>query len=142
MKAQQHDRDQWSEHLAKIGATSMGTPVGAFGPKPNKFHATKTTVDGLKFDSKHEATVYQELAAELAVGRIHHLQRQRVFPLIVPAKKDGLPIVVGRYTADFTCVRDGELEVIDAKSRATKTEAYQLRKKLFEALYGLPIIEM
>jgi hypothetical protein len=121
----------WREAtLAQIGVTP-----------PNKFHARKTTVDGQAFDSAHEATVWQELCAEQQAGAIQELQRQRAFPLIVKAK-DGLPVMVGRYTADFVCRRDGRIEVADAKSRATKTEAYQLRKKLFEALYGLTIREL
>jgi hypothetical protein len=121
----------WREAtLAQIGAA----------PTANKYRARKTTVEGQAFDSKHEARVWLELQAEHQAGRIKALQRQRVFPLIVLAK-DGLPKLVGRYTADFVCHRDGQLEVIDAKSRATKTEAYQLRKKLFEALYGLVIVE-
>ena len=107
----------------------------------NKFSARKTTVDGQAFDSAHEAKVWQELCAEQKAGDIQELQRQRPFPLIVKAK-DGLPVMVGRYTADFVCRRDGRIEVVDAKSRATKTEAYQLRKKLFEGLYGLTIREL
>lgn len=121
----------WREAtLAQIGAQ----------PTPNKFHAKKTTVDGQAFDSSHEAKVWQELKLEEAAGRIAALRRQRAFPLIVK-DRDNLPVMVGRYTADFVCQRDGQIEVIDAKSRATKTEAYQLRKKLFEALYGLTIHE-
>jgi len=128
----------WREaNLAKIGVPTVGENplVGA-----NKYHARKTTVDGLVFDSTHEAKVWQELRAEALAGLIDELQRQRAFPLIVKAK-DGLPVIVGRYTADFVCRRDGRIEVIDAKSRATKTEAYQLRKRLFEAVYGLTIHE-
>jgi Protein of unknown function (DUF1064) len=116
--------------------------VGTLGAaKPaNKFHARKTTLDGQTFDSAHEATVWQALLLEQQAGEIVELHRQRHFPLLVTAK-DGLPMFVGRYTADFVCRRDGRIEVIDAKSRATRTEAYQLRKKLFEALYGLRIVE-
>jgi hypothetical protein len=109
-------------------------------PAGNKYHAKKTTVDGQRFDSAHEARVYQELRAEQLAGQITHLQRQRRFPLIVNDRA-GFPVVVGRYTADFVCRRNGELQVIDAKSRATRTEAYSLRKRLFEALFGLVILE-
>jgi len=115
--------------------------LAMIGVQPtNKYHARKTTVDGQAFDSAHEAKIWQELRAEETAGDIQELQRQRVFPLIIKAK-DGMPAVVGRYTADFVCRRNGRIEVIDAKSRATKTEAYQLRKRIFEAVYGMAIIE-
>jgi hypothetical protein len=117
--------------VASLAAAVAGT---------NKFHARKTTLDGQTFDSAHEARIWQELTLEQQAGELSDLQRQRVFPLIVKAK-DGLPVLVGRFTADFVCRRDGKLQVVEAKSRATRTEAYQLRKKLFEALYGLRIHE-
>jgi Protein of unknown function (DUF1064) len=120
--------------LALLGATPGGRPRG------NKYHATKQTVDGQRFDSAHEATIWQALVTEARAGGIRDLQRQRVFPLTVPGP-DGLPVLVGRYTADFVYTRDGQRVIVDAKSKATKTEAYQLRKKLFEALYGLSIEE-
>ena len=107
----------------------------------NKYGARKTSVAGQVFDSKHEAAVYLELQAEAVAGVITDLKRQRMFPLIVKGK-DGLPVLVGRYTADFVCRRAGVLEILDAKSAATKrNEAYQLRRKLFEALYGIGITE-
>ena len=121
--------------------------LSALGRRPvdrpgrgNKYHARKTTRDGQSFDSAHEATIYQELRAEQVAGQITGLQRQRAFPLIVTGT-DGLPVQVGRYTADFVYRRGGRIEVVDAKSRATRTEAYVLRAKLFTALYGLPILE-
>lgn len=109
--------------------------------RENKYNARSVVVEGQRFDSKHELRVYQELRAEEHAGLIKNLRRQRPFPLMVKGR-DGFPVLVGRYTADFVCVRDGRLEVIDAKSRPTaRTEAYRLRSKLFTALYGLTIIE-
>lgn len=107
----------------------------------NKYHARTIEVDGHRFDSKHEYAVYQELKAEEAAGQITDLRRQRAFPLLVKGR-DGLPVLVGRYTADFVYRRAGRVEVVDAKSRPTaRTEAYRLRSKLFTALYGLVILE-
>ena len=129
----------WTDaDLVRLGAAAVD-PTAA---TRNKYHAKKTTVDGQVFDSAHEAEVWQVLHVEHCAGVITDLVRQRKFPLwVVPQKGDQLPILIGNYTADFVCRRDGQLEVIDAKSRATKTEAYQLRKKLFEALYGVVVTE-
>jgi Protein of unknown function (DUF1064) len=121
--------------VSSLGAQPVGRPAG------NKYHARKTTVDGQQFDSAHEAAIWQELRVEQASGAITELVRQRRFPLVVAGRRDGLPVLVGHYTADFVYRRAGTLEILDAKSRATKTEAYQLRKRLFEACYGLSIRE-
>ena len=133
----------WQDALVtdlRRGKREVAVAVLPEGGGTNKFHARKTTVEGQTFDSAHEAKVWQELLLEQEAGAITDLTRGRAFPLMVNAK-DGLPMFVGRYTCDFLCRRDGKIEVIDAKSRATKTEAYQLRKKLFEAIYGLRILE-
>ena len=122
--------------LSHLGATPISSPK-----RGNKYNARKVTTDGQRFDSAHEAKVYQELRCEEIAGQITDLRRQRVFPLIVPAKKDNLPTLVGQFTPDFTYRRAGQLEILDAKSKATATEAYRLRKKLFEALYGLVVQE-
>ena len=128
----------WREaNLSALGASPVGRPAG------NKYNAVRqVTLDGQRFDSKHEADIWQQLRAQERAGQITDLRRQRTFPLIVAAKQDGQPVLVGRYTPDFVCQRNGTLDVIDAKSKATKTEAYQLRKKLFEALYGLTVREL
>ena len=129
--------DGWRDvDLSTLGATPVGRPR-----RGNKYHARKVTTDGQRFDSAHEATVYQELRAEQVAGQITDLQRQRAFPLIVKGK-DGLPVHVGKYTADFVYRRGGRIVVADAKSRATRTEGYMLRKRLFQALYGLQIDEL
>lgn len=121
--------------VSALGGTAAPSRRG------NKYHARSVVLDGQRFDSKHEAAVYQDLRAEMLAGRITDLERQRVFPLIVPGR-DGLPVLVGRYTADFVYRRDGRLEVVDAKSRPTaRAEAYRLRATLFRALYGLVIHE-
>jgi very-short-patch-repair endonuclease len=52
---------------------------------------------------------------------------------------------VGRYSADFayTDRRTGQLVVEDVKGgEATKTQAYQLRKKLLLACHGLQVTEV
>lgn len=49
---------------------------------PNKFGAVRTMIDGMKFDSKREATRYQELRLLELAGEIRNLQRQVVIPLI------------------------------------------------------------
>lgn len=121
----------------------------------NKYHAVKTTVDGITFDSKHEADRYIILRDKQKRGEISDLRLQVPF-LLLPAqyktvsrisKKTGKPLperqkLVERecnYIADFVYVQDGETVVEDAKGR--KTREYRLKKKMLFYFHGKEIKE-
>lgn len=103
----------------------------------NKYHAKKTTFEGLTFDSIHERDRYVELLLMERAKAIQDLKTQVAFPLI-PKTKYGREIV---YRADFTYYEDGKLVVEDTKSPATKTPLYRLKKRLLAEKYGLVIKE-
>jgi hypothetical protein len=139
------DRDAWTtlvNRRLRIGLTAP-QPV----PRP-KYGARPVTVDGIRFDSTKEATRYQELKVLVAGGVIRDLRLQPPFPLaVVELWRDGPPWVVtpcGVYTADFQYVdaTTGEVVVEDVKSGPTKTTAYQLRKRIAEAVHGITIREV
>ena len=108
----------------------------------NKYRAIPTTVDGIKFASKREAARYSELKLLERAGAIRGLAVHPSWPMAVNGKK------IGRYTADFMYAErlsDGEYSDViieDVKSKASKTEAYGLRKKLMLAIYGIEIKEI
>lgn len=109
----------------------------------NKFHAKKTEIDGIVFDSKHEAERYMELKL-LERGRaISDLTLQPSFVLqegyTSPSGKKVRPIT---YIADFMYTEGGKTVVEDAKSPATKTQVYRLKKKIFEYKYGIEVREV
>ena len=108
------------------------------GKKQPKYRNRKTEVDGITFDSVAEARRYGELKLLEAQGEIFGLQLQPRFPLMVNGEK------VGMYSADFQYLdSDGQLVVEDVKGgNATKTEAYQLRKRLMKAVHGIEIEEV
>jgi len=99
----------------------------------NKYRAIKTTVDGIKFDSKKEAARYQELKILEKSGRIFDLKLQPKFDLIVNGKK------VGFYRADFEYTENGKNVVEDVKGM--KTPMYNFKKKMIKAIYGFDIFE-
>ena len=102
-----------------------------------KFNAKSETVDGHYFRSGKEAQRYRDLVLLERVGAIQRLELQPRFDLIACNGE-----IVGRYTADFKYLdlRLGRVVIEDTKGgNATKTEAYRLRKRLFEACYG-PIL--
>lgn len=105
-------------------------------PKKSKYGAVKTEIDGIMFDSKHEAKRYQELRLLEQAGEIANLRLQVPFELI-PKSKYGMPI---RYIADFTYNDlNGQLIVEDAKG--VKTPVYRLKRRLMAELKGIKIKE-
>lgn len=109
----------------------------------SKYNNRKTEMDGIKFDSKHEAVRYIELKYLQRVGEIRDLQLQYPFELI-PAQKDEKGKTVERavtYRADFVYYdKSGNLVVEDAKG--VRTELYRLKKKLMRYFKGIEIKEV
>lgn len=123
-----------------------------------KYNNVKVVVDGHKFDSVHESQRYCELKMLQRAGEIHDLELQKQFVLI-PAQyeyfprygKDGKRLKDGKrcverqasYYADFYYITKDGCEVVeDAKSEATKTPVYELKKKLMLQVYGIKIREV
>ena len=119
---------------------------GAFAgmePPQSKYRNKPTVVDGIRFSSKAEAKRWDELRMLEKAGEITDLKRQVAFPLY-GFSVDGQKIV-GKYVADFTYRGDAAaphaaVVVEDVKGgRATMTDTFRLKAKLFEANYGFPI---
>lgn len=113
----------------------------------NKYLNKEVVVDGVRFQSKHEATRWCELKYMERAGLIYDLQRQVPFVLI-PKQVDEVTGKVlereAKYIADFT-YRDKQthkLIVEDTKSKATKTKDYILKRKLLLYRHGLRIKEV
>jgi len=104
--------------------------------KRNKYGNRKTVVDGITFDSAKEARRWFELSVARNSGIISYLARQTAFALVV----NGVHIC--DYKSDFDYHKDGKRIVEDVKSKATKTPAYRLKKKLLKAIFGLEVIEV
>ena len=109
-----------------------------------KYHNRKTRLDGTLFDSKHEAERYWELKMLQKAGEISGLTTQMKFTLI-PSQYIGKKLVERpvTYIADFVYRdKDGNLVVEDAKSEATRTAAYILKRKLMLYLNKIRVIEV
>ena len=111
----------------------------------SKYGNRKTVIDGIEFDSKHEAARWCELKYMERAKLIYDLQRQVPFVLI-PTQRDEVSGKVlereCKYIADFTYrdIKTGRLTVEDAKG--CKTELYRLKKKLMLYRHGLRIKEV
>ena len=129
--------------------------LGIKVPKQNKYNAQKTKAFGIEFDSMFEANRYGELLMLQKAGEITELKVQVPFVLI-PEKRE--PAMVGKrgglhkgkliergitYVADFVYKdKHGNKVVEDTKSKATKTQAYRLKKKLMLHVHNIHIKEL
>lgn len=96
----------------------------------HKFNAIRTVVDGIKFASKKESRVYEDLLLRQAAGEIIFFLRQVPFHLPGGVK----------YVVDFvTFERDGLVRFVDAKGM--RTPLYVAKKKIVEAQYPIQIEE-
>ena len=113
----------------------------------NKFGNHKVVLDGETFDSKHEATRWCELRYMERAGLITDLHRQVAYELIPVQRSPETGKVVERackYIADFVYIVKATQKVVveDAKSPATRTDAYRIKKKLMLKKYNIEIKEV
>ena len=109
--------------------------IGTEKPKRSKYGNHRVEINGMKFDSKHEAEVFLQLDARQKAGELKCVLRQVPFDL-----PGGI-----RYIADFvTILPDMRIEgVYDAKSAATKqNRVYINKKKQMKACWGIEIREV
>ena len=102
--------------------------------RKNKYNATKTVYNGVKYDSKKEAKYAQELDLLLNYGEVLKIERQVPFVIYINDKK------ICTYKLDFKVTYDDRVEYVDVKGY--KTSIYRLKKKMVEAYYGIEIKEV
>lgn len=101
----------------------------------NKYHNTRTELNGRKYDSKAEATRAWELQQLEKIGEIEDLEYQVPFVLLDPKKGVHRGI---KYLADFVYSENGKTVVEDSKG--FRTEVFKLKKKMFQSRY--PLLEL
>lgn len=121
-------------------------------PKPSKYHARKTTIDGITFDSAKEARRYSELRALEKAGAIRGLTLQPEFSLYVfcdlTLDPDRDPLKLGIYRGDFRYDErqpDGSGEAwtpVVEDVKGFKTALYKWKKRHVESQYGIQIREV
>jgi hypothetical protein len=133
---------------------------GAVTRTQSKYRAVRTKVDGHTFASKREAKRYGELILLARAGHIRELKlqpRYALCPLVIdradvrdvnagePSKRR---CPVANYVADFQYEESDRgyggvsWRVVVEDAKGMKTETYRLKKKWFEAQYGIEIREI
>lgn len=119
----------------------------------SKYHAQKTIVDGIRFDSQKEAKRYIALKMMEQSGLITDLKRQVKFVLI-PAQREedtvGARGAVHKgkiiekecaYIADFVYTDIFGNEVVE-DVKGIRTDAYKIKRKLMLSVHGIRIKEV
>jgi len=116
--------------------------------KQSKFRNVKCEVEGLRFDSRHEADVWMMLRTREKAGDITRLRRQVPFPIYVPVfNAEGQPLDVRAelcvYVADYEFYdKSGKRVVMDAKGQRKRIQPYPLKAKALMLSYGIEIVEV
>lgn len=105
----------------------------------SKYHARRTTVDGITFDSKREADRYLVLKSMEEGGTIENLRRQVRYELVPAFDVDGKHYRPVFYVADFVYRENGHEVIEDVKG--VVTDVYRLKRKLVAYRYGMSIRE-
>ena len=121
--------------MASVSVSDIAAAMDRKNQKRSKYGNRRVEIDGIKFDSQHEANVYQELMMRVRAGELKTVCRQVKFDL-----PGGIV-----YVADFVTIRpDLSIEgVYDAKSPITKqNRVYINKKKQVKACWGIDIKEV
>lgn len=111
----------------------------------SKYKSKKTEIGRIRFDSKKEAERFKELFMLERNGKIRNLKLQHDFTLQEAyTTTDGERIRAIRYVADFTYYdcESNEFIVEDVKSKATKTDVYQMKRKMLREKFNLKVREV
>lgn len=107
----------------------------------SKYHAKKTVVDGIVFDSKREAQRYQQLKLMERAGIICNLKRQVRHELVPAQYIDGKCVERAvTYTSDLEYDASDVHIVEDVKG--VRTKEYIIKRKLMLYKYGIRIREL
>lgn len=101
----------------------------------SKYHAKKTEIDGIIFDSKLESKHYLRLKELEKQGKIKDLELQPCFLLQPTFKKNGKTYRKIQYIADFKFIDAETGKVVIQDTKGIETSDFKLKHKMFEFQY-------
>ena len=109
-------------------------------PRPHKYGAQPTEIDGILFASKKEGRVYRELRLREAAGEIADLKLQPVLRCDIPGMGGTIHHICD-YRADFLYFDRKFARMVWLDAKGFRTPIYRLKRKLVLALFGIAITE-
>lgn len=130
---------RWSENEYNEYLKRIDKFIPSIKPKKHsKYHAEKTWVDGICFDSKKEADYYSQLRLLSHTGKIKGFCRQCRF---IVTEGQGASRRATEYVADFVVFNnDGTCRIIDTKG--VITNEFKLKMKSFQEKYPQLTVEL
>lgn len=101
----------------------------------SKYRNVRCVIDGVRYDSFAEGRRGEELRLLERVGKIANLRIHPKYDLHVRGVK------VGTYAPDFDYLEPGRGIIVE-DVKGVRTAVYKLKKKIFEAEYGMKITEI
>lgn len=126
-------KDKWAEKPKDlIPVSEYRVNYLSKAGKKNKYRATKIDYKGIRFDSKLEGRVYEDLEFQLNSGHLKEIHRQVKIPLMVNG------VLICTYICDFKTIdKHGQVTYVEAKG--LELPVFKIKLKLFMAL--LPEID-
>ena len=145
-KAQEQVKIKYAIEEARRRQNTFARNLSRKEKKEQKYHAKKTVVDGIEFDSAKEANRWSELRLMEKAGDISDLRRQVEYELIPKqTAEDGTTERAVRYIADFVYTdHDGKTVVEDVKGykRGQAYTVFAIKRKLMLQRYGIAVKEV
>lgn len=129
-------------HLRCQVEAAMAAKPPAPKVKREKYGSQTITVAETTYQSKWEMRRHGQLREQASAGLISDVRHQVEYPLhaVSPA---GDRVYVCSFFCDFVYRRLGAWVFEDTKSEATRRkEAYRIKAKMFEAEYGVKLLEV
>jgi hypothetical protein len=104
--------------------------------KKNKYNSRSAVIDGRTFHSQAEADRYLQLKMLQAAGKIHRLEMQIPYRVVI----DNTPICT--YYADFRYFLADNTAIVIEDVKGKRTNEYLLKKKMVEAQHKIRITEL
>lgn len=99
--------------------------------KANKFNSKSCWKDGVRYDSRFEVQLMNDLELRVKSGELKKIERQ------VKLSLDLLGYHISNYFCDFKLTySDGTIEYLEAKSPVTETEVWKQKWRMAQAIYG------
>ena len=102
-----------------------------------KYHAKKTTIDGITFDSRLEAERFQQLRLLEQAGEINNLTLQPEFQIFIGRRdsKTGEKVKSRYYVGDFMYIDKTGHKVIVEDTKGVETPEFRLKWDLVKSQY-------
>ena len=102
-----------------------------------KYHAKKTTIDGITFASRLEATRFQQLRLLEQAGEINNLTLQPEFQIFIGRRdsKTGEKVKSRYYVGDFMYIDKTGHKVIVEDTKGVETPEFRHKWDVVRSLY-------